>query len=191
MRVFLCAWWGFPGDSSGKEPASQCLRCKRCGFDALGWEDPLEGCMEPTPVFLPGESRDRGAWRAMVNLVTKSWTWLNRSDLACMRSAWWLQHPTKDSVRLLWTDIRGQYLQQQVSPHAAPHPTPTAGIYSLGCTHQYSQYTTYSLWPAAESILNEVNREVCGWSLTLHPEASLTIIHDLFSSTRKCMSFVS
>ena len=25
-------------------------------FDSLGWEDPLETEMQPTPVFLPGES---------------------------------------------------------------------------------------------------------------------------------------
>ena len=26
-------WRGFPGGDSGKEPACQCRRCKRCGFD--------------------------------------------------------------------------------------------------------------------------------------------------------------
>jgi len=32
---------GFPGGASGKKPACQCRRCKRCRFDA--WqEDPLE-----------------------------------------------------------------------------------------------------------------------------------------------------
>ena len=24
---------GFPGDANGKEPACQCRRCKKCGFD--------------------------------------------------------------------------------------------------------------------------------------------------------------
>ena len=36
----------FPGGASGKEPACQYRRHKRCGFDpwvqSLGWEDPLE-----------------------------------------------------------------------------------------------------------------------------------------------------
>ena len=27
----------------------------------LGWEDPLEGAWQPTPVFLPGESQGRGS----------------------------------------------------------------------------------------------------------------------------------
>ena len=33
---------GFSGGASGKEPAFQCRRHKRCGFDSLGQEDPLE-----------------------------------------------------------------------------------------------------------------------------------------------------
>ena len=31
---------------------------------------------QPTPVFLPGESQDGGAWWAAVCGVTQSWTWL-------------------------------------------------------------------------------------------------------------------
>ena len=33
---------------------------------------------QPTPVFLPGESRDRGAWWAAVYGVAQSQTWLKR-----------------------------------------------------------------------------------------------------------------
>ena len=33
---------GFPGGTSGKEPACQCRRCKRLGFDPWVREDPLE-----------------------------------------------------------------------------------------------------------------------------------------------------
>ena len=32
----------FPGGASGKEPACQCRRCERRGFDPRGWEDALE-----------------------------------------------------------------------------------------------------------------------------------------------------
>ena len=32
---------------------------------SLGWEDPLEKKWQPTPVFLPGDPMDRGAWRAI------------------------------------------------------------------------------------------------------------------------------
>ena len=30
------------GGAGGEEPACQCRRHKRCGFDPLGWEDPLQ-----------------------------------------------------------------------------------------------------------------------------------------------------
>ena len=33
---------GFPGGTSGKEPACQCRRPKETWVRSLGWEDPLE-----------------------------------------------------------------------------------------------------------------------------------------------------
>ena len=42
---------GFSGGSDGKESAMPELVVR-----FLGWEDPLEECMQPTPVFFPGES---------------------------------------------------------------------------------------------------------------------------------------
>ena len=41
----------------------------RSRVQSLGWEDPLEDSMQPTPVFLPGESHGRGAWWATVHRV--------------------------------------------------------------------------------------------------------------------------
>ena len=43
---------GFPGGASGKEPACQCRRCKRCRFDP--WEDPLEKKMATHSSILAG-----------------------------------------------------------------------------------------------------------------------------------------
>ena len=37
-----CFLRGFPGGTSGKEPAGQCRRHKRLRFSPLGWEDPLK-----------------------------------------------------------------------------------------------------------------------------------------------------
>ena len=47
--------WGFPGGTSGKEPTCQCRR-HEIQVPSLSWEGPLEGHMQPTPVFLPEES---------------------------------------------------------------------------------------------------------------------------------------
>ena len=41
---------------------------------SLGWEDSLEEGMATTPVFLPGESHNRGAWQAIVPRVAKGRT---------------------------------------------------------------------------------------------------------------------
>ena len=48
---------GFPGGTSGKEPACQCRGHKRCGLDPWVWKIPLRRSWPPTAVFLPGESR--------------------------------------------------------------------------------------------------------------------------------------
>ena len=45
----------FPGSTSVKEPAFQCRRCKRCGFDPGGRKPPGRR-RQSTPAFLPGES---------------------------------------------------------------------------------------------------------------------------------------
>ena len=73
-------YWGFPGGASGKEPACQCKRQKRHGFDPWVRKFPWRRAWQPTPVLLPGESMDRGAWWATVHGVAKNQTQL--SDLA-------------------------------------------------------------------------------------------------------------
>ena len=47
---------GFPAGASGKEPACQCRRPKRCGFNPWVRKIPWRGAPQPTPAFLPGES---------------------------------------------------------------------------------------------------------------------------------------
>ena len=49
---------GFPGGISDKEPACQ---CRRCGFDPWVWKIPWRRVWQPTPKFLPGESREQGS----------------------------------------------------------------------------------------------------------------------------------
>ena len=53
--------WGLPGGASGKEPACQCRRHKRRGFDPWVGSIPWKRAWQPTPLFLPGESHgERG-----------------------------------------------------------------------------------------------------------------------------------
>ena len=63
----------FPGGANGKEPACQCRRWKRHGFDSWDGKIPWRRAWQLTPVFLPGDSMDCGAWWAIVHRITKSW----------------------------------------------------------------------------------------------------------------------
>ena len=48
--------WGFSGAASGKEPACQCRRHKKCGFDPWVRKIPRRRKWQPTPIFLLGKS---------------------------------------------------------------------------------------------------------------------------------------
>ena len=84
---------GFPGGISGKESAYQCRRHRRRGFNLWVRKIPWRKKWQPTPVFLPGEShgqRDRGAWQATANRITKSQTqlkWLSTVGI-CISMMW-------------------------------------------------------------------------------------------------------
>ena len=64
---------GFPGGTSGKEPACQCKRLKKMQVRSPSWEDPLEEGMATHSRTLAWRiPMDRGAWRATVHSVTES-----------------------------------------------------------------------------------------------------------------------
>ena len=66
---------GFSGGASGKEPACQCRRQKRRGFDPLGSEkSPGGGHGNPLQYFFLENPMDRGAWWATVHGVAQSQT---------------------------------------------------------------------------------------------------------------------
>ena len=67
---------GFHGSSDGKKYA--CNEGDSGLF--LGWEDPLEKGMQPTPVLLPRDPMNRGAWWATVHGVAKSQTELSSRE---------------------------------------------------------------------------------------------------------------
>ena len=61
----------------GKEPACQCRRHKRQGFDPWVGKIPWRRQWQPTPAFLLENPLDRGAWWAAVPEVTQSHTQLS------------------------------------------------------------------------------------------------------------------
>ena len=89
----------FAGGASGKEPACQCRRQKRQGFNS--WVGKISWCRawQSTPVFLPGESHEQrkpGRLQSMGSQrVGHDW-----SDLACTQAIVVLQR-----VGTLWTNF--------------------------------------------------------------------------------------
>ena len=76
-----CAWYvhdiqimskseskGFPGGSAVKNPPAM----QETWFPSLGREIPWRSKWQPTAMFLPGKSMDRGTWWALVHGVAKS-----------------------------------------------------------------------------------------------------------------------
>jgi len=63
---------GFPG-GTGKEPACQCSRYKRCGFDPWVRKIPWRRTWQPTPVFLPGESHGQRSLGGYSSQGGKEW----------------------------------------------------------------------------------------------------------------------
>ena len=55
--------WGFPGGASGKEPACQSKKCKRCGFHPWVRKIPWRRAWEPTPVGIQLKRLSMHAWR--------------------------------------------------------------------------------------------------------------------------------
>jgi len=62
---------GFPGGSDSKESTCQ---YRRLGFDPWVGKTSWKRKRQPTPVFLPENSMDTGAWWATVHGATKGWT---------------------------------------------------------------------------------------------------------------------
>ena len=71
-----------------KEPACQCRRHKRCGFDPWVWKIPWRRAWQPTPVCLPGDPMERGTWPAIVHRVTKSWTQMKQLSMHAYPAIW-------------------------------------------------------------------------------------------------------
>ena len=65
-----------PDGTSGKEPTCQCRRHKRYEFSPWAGKIPGGGHGNPLQYSCLENPMDRGAWRAMIHGVAKSWTWL-------------------------------------------------------------------------------------------------------------------
>ena len=99
--IFVIVTCNFPDDNSGKEPACQCRSCKRCSFNPWVGKIPWKRKWQPTPAFLPGDSMDRGAWKATVHGVSKELDMTDRLSylLACYMPDPALTHSSLKSTK--------------------------------------------------------------------------------------------
>ena len=72
---------GSPGGASGKEPACQCRRHKRCDFDLWVRKILWRRAWQPTPVFLPGESPWTRESDGLQSIRLQSQTWLKQLSM--------------------------------------------------------------------------------------------------------------
>ena len=120
----------FPGGASGKEPASQCRRCKRLGFSY--WVGRSPGRRHGNS--LQYSRLDRGAWRATVHRVTQNKTWL-------------MGLTTQGVLLLLFFSC--SHMSDSLRPHGLQHTrlsslSPTPGACSNSCTSTQWCHSTIS-----------------------------------------------
>ena len=95
------AWMGIPGGSDGKEFA-----CNTGGLGSMSrsGRSPGEGNGKPLQYSCLENSMDRGAWRATVQGVTKSWTQLSDQAHQGLVSASYLEK--SEGLRLNGDDCK-------------------------------------------------------------------------------------
>ena len=72
VRELDSTYKDFPDSASGKEPACQCRRCKRHGFNS--WVRKIwRRTWQPTPVFLAGESHGQKSLAGYNPQSPKEW----------------------------------------------------------------------------------------------------------------------
>ena len=146
---------GFPADASGKEPACQCRRHKRHRFNLWARKILWRRGWQPTPVFLPGESHDRGAWRATVHRIAKRHNW---SDLALTLSLSVSLSPPPPSLPPL-------------PPPSLPHRSPALGKPAARLHPEEVHLELLSL--LQQPSLPYQVRESTTWTWVLQRQASL------------------
>ena len=71
--IYINAQVSFSGGSDGKESASI---AGDLGSILWSGKYPWRRKWQPTPVFLPGNSMERGTWWSIVHSIANTWTWL-------------------------------------------------------------------------------------------------------------------
>ena len=105
LMFFIEMGWGFPGGTSGKEPACQYRKHKRRGFDSWVGKIPWRRKWQPTPVFLPGEApwtEEPGGLQSMgLQRVRHDWIDLVHRDGNRLQAVW-DQQLSLQTLKAMW-----------------------------------------------------------------------------------------
>ena len=128
-----CSSLGFPGGTSGKEPACQCSRYKRLRFNPWVRKIPLEEGMTTHPFSYLENPTDIGALHVTVHRVAKSWTqlkWFSPHAHSSLPS--WAMSPSKQAPCSWWARSGPSSLQGwscwpvMLTPEQSSHGGPQA-----------------------------------------------------------------
>ena len=128
-------WWWIrhPRWLSGKEPACQCRRHRRGRFDPWAGKIPWRRHGNPLQYSCLENSMDRGAWRAIVHGIAKSWDmteWLTYTHIPSLFPTsikWkWSRSVVSDSF---WP--HGLYPTRLLCPWDSPGKNTGAGYHFL------------------------------------------------------------
>ena len=114
LEIYILAYHigGFPGGTSGKEPACQCRNHKRCCLDPWVRKIPWRRAWQPTPVVLAGESHGQRSLMGYSSRGLQSGTQLSDWTIATVwarsphQRAPWMGRGTsgaEESWELVWT----------------------------------------------------------------------------------------
>ena len=160
----LLAAKDFSDGASGREPACHCRRRhKRLRLDPWVRKIPRRRNWQPTPVFLPGKSMDRGAWQVTIHGVTKELdTTEQLSTYTCLAAKAKGQRPDDGPVSrgglwtLTWQSGQCPYYITQTILLAA-----LGGSLPLGTPKQEKKpaYTVSCSWQHQRVVSRVVNSE--------------------------------
>ena len=108
---------GFPSGTSGKEPARQCRRHKRCQFDPWVRKMPRRSIFNPFPYSCLENSMEGRAWQATIHGVAMSQTQLKQLSMhmdgdAMMLSDNYLRIKFQALLETMQMDLKGIMLSE-------------------------------------------------------------------------------
>ena len=157
--IFLLLILGFPGGASGKEPACQCWRHKKHGFDPWVRKIPWRRAWQPTLVFLPGESHGQRSLNGLQSMELQSQT----------RMKWLSVHALHQALGKFGGEEESWYLEGRVHLGVFPKSRPL----------RPTELDSAAMWIPTRALIHDVLPSPTGWGF--HSLAFCILVSSFFS----------